>query len=200
MHSIFITKEIDRILAVVILLGLIAGGFVFFRYAYFEQVVDLHHDIEMKKRKNAKIDSILAREKELRIKINQKKSNIRSNRIFLSSGKSATAISELQNTVKTLISKNSKARIQTIKPFPVLKYDDYSEASLEIRIKDISHLGLQRVLYAIETHSPVLLINELNIKVAQLRYSTLVDESDEQKKMAVTMVVIGHFRELAGGA
>jgi hypothetical protein len=200
MHSIFITKEIDRILAVVILLGLIAGGFVFFRYAYFEQVVDLHHEIEMKKRKNAKIDSILAREMELRIKINQKKSNIRSNRIFLSSGKSATAISELQNTVKTLISKNSKARIQTIKPFPVLKYDDYSEASLEIRIKDISHQGLQRVLYAIETHSPVLLINELNIKVAQLRYSTLVDENDEQKKMAVTMVVIGHFRELAGGA
>ena len=198
MHNIFITKEFDRILAVAILLALFASGVAIFRYVYIEQLINLHQDIELKKRKNAKIDSILVRENELRIKINQQKSNIRSNRIFLSGAKSATAISELQNTVKVLIAKNSRAIVQTIKPYPVLKYEDYSEASIEIRVKDIGHQEIQRVLYSVESNSPVLLIKELDIKLTQLRYKALVEEEEEEKKLAVTMVISAFFREAPG--
>ena len=195
MHKTFINKEIDKILAVMLLLAGLVGGYLLVKHVYLEQMVKLSHEIELQKRKNAKVDSILAGERELRIKINEQKSNIRRNKIFLSGRKSATAVSELQNKIKNLVSKNSKGKIQTIKPYPVLIYDDYSEASLEIRIKDISHQGLHRVLYEIESHSPVLLINELDIKLSQLRYSALVEEKDENKKLAVTMVVSGFFRQ-----
>lgn len=196
MNRTFINKDIDKILAVMLLLAGLVGGYLFVKHVYLDQMVKLSHEIELQKRKNAKVDSILAGERELRIKINEQKSNIRRNKIFLSGRKSATAVSELQNKIKNLVSKNSKGKIQTIKPYPVLIYDDYSEASLEIRIKDISHQGLHRVLYEIESHSPVLLINELDIKLSQLRYSALVEEPDDSKKLAVTMVVSGFFRQL----
>lgn len=198
MHKIFINTGIDRILAIALLLAGLGAGYVFVKYVYLEQLTRLSHDIELKKKKNGKIDSILVREKDIRVKINQRKSNIRRNKIFLTGGKAATAVSELQNKIKQLIAKNSKAKIQTIKPYPVLEYDDYAEASLEIRIKDIGHQGLHRVLYEIENHSPVLLIGELDIKLTQLRYTALVKEKEEPKKLAVTMVVSGFFRESAG--
>jgi hypothetical protein len=199
MHSPFINREIDRILAVTLLLATLAAGYVFARYVYLERLIEVGHEIELKKKKNAKINSILANEKDIRVKINQQKGNILRNKIFLSGGKAATAITELQNSIKLLVSKNSRARIETIKPYPVLQYDNYSEASLEIRIKDISHQGLLEVLYKIESNSPVLLINELNIKLSQVRYTTLVEEKEKTKKLAVTMVVSGFFREPAGG-
>ncbi|MCP3849232.1 MAG: hypothetical protein GY694_03175, partial [Gammaproteobacteria bacterium] len=99
---------------------------------------------------------------------------------------------------KNLISRQSKARILAIKPYPVTKYDNYSETSLEIRFKDINHRDLHKVLFMIENRSPVLLIKELDIKRDQLKYKTVVDTKDAAAKLNVTMVVSGFYRELPG--
>jgi hypothetical protein len=77
----------------------------------------------------------------------------------------------------------------------VVKYDNYSEASLEIRISGMGHESLQELLYGIESHSPVLIIQELDIKLPQRRYSAMVEPTGEPENLGVTFVVSGFFRE-----
>jgi len=198
MHSPFINSQIDRVLAVSILLVGLIAGYVFIKYVYLEQLINLNHEMELMKKKNAKINSILASEKSLRDKIQQQKNTNNNNKVFLNSEKPPTAASELQNYLKKLIARNSKAKILAIKPYPVLKYDNYSETSLEIRLKDIGHKELYKILFFIESKSPVLLIKELDIKRNQLKYKSIVSSKDNQPKLDVTIVVSGFFRELPG--
>jgi len=196
MHSPFINSQIDRVLALGILLISLTGGYIFTKYVYLDQLLNFSYEMELMKKKNAKIDSILAEEKDLRDKITQQKYKNDKNKIFLNSNKSSTAASELQNYLKKLIAKNSKAKILAIKPFPIMEYDNYSEASLEIRIKDIVHKELHKVLFMIESKSPVLLIKELDIKRTQLQYKSLVNSKEKQPRLDVIIVVSGFFREL----
>ncbi len=198
MHSPFINSQVDKALALGFLLVILIAGFGFIQYVYVEKLRDFDLTLELKKKKSAKIDSILANESELREKIKQQNDINNRNKIFLNSKKPATAASELQNFLKTLISRQSKAKIIAIKPYPVTKYDNYSETSLEIRIKDINHQDLHKVLFMIENRSPALLIKELDIKRDQLQYKSVVESKDAAAKLNVTMVVSGFYRELPG--
>lgn len=198
MHNFFINKQADKILAIAILLALLSAGYFFASHIYLEQLSRLKSEIEFKKKSNAKIDSILAHEKDLKDKIERQRYANKKNVIFLTSSKSTTAASELQNDLKKLIATHSNAKILTIKPYPVVEYEHYSETSLEIRIKDISHEGLHNVLYRIENNAPVLQMKELDIKLTQLRYKSLVEQNSELENLAVTMVVSGFFRTPSG--
>ncbi len=198
MHSPFINTQIDKILAIGILLVGLVAGYGFVQYVYLEQLHNINYEIELKKKRNARVDSILASEKYFREIISQQKSINNKNKIFLNSKKSATAASELQNYLKRLIARHSKAKILAIKPYPVTNYDDYSETSLEIRIKDIGHKELHKVLFMIESRSPILLIKELDIKRDRLQYKSIVKLKDTAAKLTVTMVVSGFYRELPG--
>ncbi len=198
MHSPFINTQIDRILAIGILLAGLGAGYGFIQYVYLEQLHNFNYEIELKKKRNARVDSILASENDLRSKIRQQKNINKKNKIFLNSKKPATAASELQNYLKQLISRQSKAKILAIKPYPVTKFDDYSETSLEIRIKDIDHKDLHKVLFMIENRKPVLLIKELDIKLGQLNLKSFVKSSGAAARLSVTMVVSGFYRELSG--
>ena len=198
MHSIFINKQVDRVLALGLLLLVIASAYAFIQHVYLAQIKSLNSEIEIKKKRNAKIDSILKNEKAVKSEIAKQTRINRKNKIFLSGKKPATAASELQNYMKRLIATYTKATIVTIKPYPVIEHDDYSEASLEIRLKDVGHKGLHNVLFRIESNAPVLIMRELDIKLTQLRYKTVVEASEEKEKLAVTMVISGFYRGLAG--
>lgn len=198
MQKILFSNQADKLLAILLLLAVLAAGYGFVRFIYLEELTGLFNELDLKKRKNAKIDSILANEKEIRARIKKQKSILARNRIFLGGRNPATAISELENYVKKLVTRHSDAKIQTIKPYPVEKFDDYAEASLEVRIREIGHQGLHKVLYQFESNSPVLLIKELDIRWAQIRYSELIASGEEQKKLAVTLVVSGFFRDTLG--
>ena len=198
MYSVFIGKQVDKFLALGLLLTCLTTVYLFAKYVYLDQLEILGSEIELKKKKNAKIDSILVDEKTLRTRIRQQQNLIRKNNIFLNSSDSTAAASELQNYIKKLIATNSKAKIQTIKPFPVFEHGNYSEASLEIRIRDIGHQGLQRILYMIENKSPVLLIKELDIKQTQLHFKSVVKPKDKEEKVSVTVVVSGFYRAKPG--
>jgi len=197
MRSPFINSQIDRVLALGILLVGLVAGYSFMQFVYLEKLLSLNNEIELKKKKNVKIDSILTGERDLREKIKHQKGINNKNKIFLNSKNSATAASELHNYLKRLIAKNSKAKILAIKPYPVLKYDNYSETSLEIRIKDIGHKELHKILFMIESKSPVLVIKELDIKRDQLKYKSVVKSKNSQAKLGVVMVVSGYYRDLS---
>lgn len=197
MHSIFISKQVDRILAVGLLLLVISGAYLLVQHVYLAQIKSLNSEIEFMKKKNAKIDSILSEEEDLDRKIKSRKKLSGKNKIFLVSSKHATAASELQNFLKRVIATHSKGKILTIKPYPVIEHDNYSEASLEIRIRGIGHQGLHKILYQIETNAPILVMKELDIKLNKLTYATLVKSKTEDQQLSVTMVVSGFYRDLS---
>ncbi len=198
MHNPVISNAIDRILAIVILLTLLAGGYLLVRYVYLEQLTSLSHELEVLKKKHAKIDSILVSEKELKKQIRELKVRTQKNKLFLNNKNSATAASELQNYIKRLVGTYSKAKISSIKPYPVKTYDDYSETSLEISLLEISHDDLHRLLYNIENNAPVVLVREIEIKLARRKYRPLVKSEVEPTRMGASMVVSSFFREVAG--
>ena len=183
--------------AIVLLLVVFAAGYFAVRYLYLEQLFDFASEIEFKKKKIAKIESILNEEEDLDKKIKARKKMGGKNKVFLASYKHATAASELQNFLKRVIATHSNGKIVTIKPYPVIDHGNYSEASLEIRIRGIGHPGLHKVLYQIEANAPILLMKELDVKLNKLKYATLVKSKNSQEQLSVTMVVSGFYRELS---
>ncbi len=177
---------------------LLSAGYYFVRHVYLDQLFGLDNEIELIKKKNMKINLILASDKDLRTKINKQKNSIQRNKIFLAGNKPAAAVSELENIVKRLIATNSKGKILAIKPLAIVEHSEFSEASLEITISGIDHLGLQKALYMIENKSPVLLIKELDIKSIQRRYTSIVKSEKKKEQLGVSVVVSGFFRESSG--
>ena len=87
MHKIFISRYIDKALAIGLLLIVLMVGYVLIKYVYLQQSNNLSLVIELRKNKNAKVSSILANEKKLRDEIDQQKIAIKKNKIFLNSNK-----------------------------------------------------------------------------------------------------------------
>ncbi len=184
----------NKIAAVLLLLLVCLISYSFFTNLYLDPLIELNDEITINKKKAAKVDSILANEKELKEKISNQKKLLDKYKIFLKNSKPATASSELQNKIKNLIVSYSKAKILTIKPFPLIKHEGYSETSIEIKLRKIKHEGLYKILYQIENNTPLLLITEIDIKKAQLRYKTLIKKQSAPVELDVTFMVSGFFR------
>ncbi len=188
----------DKILAFGILLVVLLTVFLLLNNVYVEMLVDMNNEVKLLNRKSAKIKSILAIENDLKEKVIQKKNIMKKGKLFLSNNNSTSAASELQNYLKKLITTYSNSKILTIKPYPVAQHDEYSEVSLEIRVKDITHKELQNVLYRIETKSPVLLVKELGIRKTKLQYKPLIKKSGNTDHLESIFVISGFFQDANG--
>ena len=198
MHKTMINTQADKALALgilgIIVIIVIAGV----RYLYIDQLAEISKDLELVKVKNARVEQILGNEASLSKQFDTQRRLINREKLFLNGRSSEAASSELQNGLKRLITTHSRSKIQTIKPIPAVKMDDYSELSLEIRVRDLDHKGLQNLLYQIEAHSPVLVIKELDLKRTQLNYRPLVKQAGKKSGLEATFVVSGYFRHQSG--
>ena len=195
MFNLIANPLLEKFLAIFILIFFLLSGYFIFTNIYFEQLHVLDRSINLKKQKTAKLDSILSKEKELMAKINIQKNKLKSSQIFLTNKIPSTASSELQNKIKRIISSQTRAKILTTKPYPSVKHENYTETSIEVRMKNIQHSGIQKILYKIENELPLLIIKELEIKRVQLRYKALVKSEGETDKLEVILVVSAFFRE-----
>jgi hypothetical protein len=193
-HNFSGNPLIEKTLAVVLLLFFLMAGYLLFSNIYLNQLYILDKGINLKLKKVSKVESILGKEAELKAKISVQKKRLDKNKIFLTNTKPSTASTELQNKIKRLIVSKSKAKILTIKPHPFVKFDNYTETSIEIRMKNIGHNGIKNIIYLIENSSPTLIIKELDIKRTQLRYKTLVKSKGSVDKLEVILVVSAFFR------
>lgn len=187
-------KVIEKSVALLILFALLFLTFLLFNNVYLEGLMSIDKEIDLKLKKRDKIESILVKEKSLKEEINNYKKQIQKNKIFLSNNKASTASSELQNKLKRLISNQSKAKILTIKPYPVINHEGYSESSIELRMKGLGHVEVQNILYSIESGKPMLKIKELDIKRKRSRYKALINSKRNDKELEVTLVVSGYYR------
>lgn len=196
MRSVFSNHSVDKVVALSILLLLLSMVFVFVKDVYLESFVQVEADIDLNRKKAGRVESILGREKEYRKAIQDYQRDKKSKRIFLQASNASTASSELQNKVKSLISRYTKAKIQTIKPYPVVQHENYSEVSVEIRMRDITHAEMRDMLYQIESQLPLILVSELEIVRTQLQYKSLVAKSGPKHALNSTLVVSAYFRDL----
>ncbi len=194
MNDFYFSSHVDKALALLLLVLLTFSVLFFFKYVYLSQITDFISEIELGQRKNAKVDSIISSQKELDRTIKQKKSQLQKNRIFLKNTNPATAASELQNYVKRIIAANSKAKVLTIKPYPVIDHNDYFETSLEIRLKDVGHTELLKLLYRLESKSPVLLVREISVKRNKLNYTPMIKNTEKKIDLNVNLIISGFFR------
>lgn len=178
------------------LLVVIAALSLVFNQFYIQQLVEQKNVLQQSRKKTEKVKMILTQENNLKKQISSFNKTKSKNKAFLTSNSPSTAASELQNVLKRLIATYSNSRILTMKPFPVVEHKDFSEASLEIRIKDIGHNGLKNVLYRIENHAPVMLVKELDIKRTQYRFKSVVKNQIKKDKLEAVIVVSGFYREL----
>jgi hypothetical protein len=199
MHKTIVNSQVDKVLAVGILLGLLFAITIIVRYFYVGQLTSINHELELIKVKNSRVEQILNKEAELRKKFLQQRQLMSRDKLFLASQSPEAAASELQNGLKRLIARHSRAKVQTIKPIPAVELDNYSEISLEIRVRELSHRGLQNILFQVETHTPVLLIKELDLKRTQLNYKPLIKKAGQVSGLEATFVVSGLFRNRTGG-
>ena len=198
MHKLVSSSQVDKILAVLLLLAVLTGAYLLVTRVYLVELGEISREIEVSKRKQARVRSILASESELNRKIRDFEDQHQEANLFLRNSDAATASTELHNHVKNLIAKHTGARISSIKPYPVKSFEDYSETSLEISLLDVSHEDLYRLLYRIEADTPVVLVRELEVKVFRRRYKPIVRDEPEATRMTVSMVVSGYFRGSSG--
>lgn len=196
MHNLFGNQSVDKIVAIAILLLLLTILFLLFSNVYLVGLNEIQQEIEINRKKTQKVDSILANEKLYQQKINQIKREYRQAKNFLNSTQASTASSEIQNKIKNIISQNTTARILTLKPFPVIRHEGYSEVSVEIRMKDIGHKAIMDMLYKIESELPLIIIKELDVSLIQQQYKSLLGKPVmDGNDLNITLVASGFFRD-----
>ncbi len=194
MHKLSGNHVIDKTIALSILFLLLITAYFLFDNFYLEGLSEIENEISINRKKSGKVDAILSKEQFYQNKINEIRKEYSKNKIFLQSNQSSSASSEIQNLLKRLINTHSSAKILTIKTFPVVEHEGYSEASIEIRMKSINHAGIQKVLYEIESQLPLIIIKELDIIRTQLQYKSLVPKSGGTNDLNINLVVSGFFQ------
>lgn len=196
MRSLFSNHNVDKVVALSILVLILSMVFVLVKEVYLESFSQVEADIDLNRKKAGRVASILGREDEYQKAIREYQRGKQSKRIFLKANNASTASSELQNSVKRLISRYSKAKIQTIKPYPVVQHDNYSEVVVEIRMRDITHAEMRDMLFQIESQLPLIMVSELEIVRTQLQYKSLVAKKGPKHALNATLVVNAYFRGL----
>jgi hypothetical protein len=195
MHNLFGNQNVDKIIALTILALLLVISYLLFSNLYLSGLSELKSEIELSRKKTGKVDGILANEKKYQQEINKIKSEYKQSRNFLNSNQPSTASSEVQNKIKRIINSTSRAKIISLKPFPVIQHEGYSEVSVEIRMKDIGHKEIRKMLYAIESQLPLIIIKELDITRTQYSYKSILGAAAKDKNdLNVTLVASGFFR------
>jgi hypothetical protein len=196
MHSLFGNQNIDKIVAVAILVVLLAISYLLFTNLYLSGLNELKSEIEINRKKAEKVDSILANEKLYQKKINEIKKKSSQAKNFLKSNQASTASSEIQNLIKGIISRNTKAKILTLKPYPAIQHEGYSEVSIEIRMREIGHEEIKNMLYKIESEQPLIIIKELEIGRAQQQYKSILGKTrSNENDLSITLVASAFYRD-----
>jgi hypothetical protein len=196
MHNLFGNQLVDKIVAVTILLVLLVISYLLFTRLYLSGLDELKSEIQINTRKVEKVDSILANEKIYQKNINEIKNKYKQAGNFLNSNQSSTASSEIQNKIKSIISRNTKAKILTLKPYPVTRHEGYSEVSIEIRMRDIGHEEVKNMLYKIESELPLIIIKELEIGRAQQQYKSILGKTrSNENDLSITLVASAFYRD-----
>jgi hypothetical protein len=190
----FSNHTVDKAVALSILLLLVSLVLVFITEVYLDHFVQIEEEIDLNRKKAGRVDSILTKEAEYQKAILSYQRNKQSKQIFLKASNASTASSELQNKTKGLISRYTKAKIQTIKPYPVVQHDNYSEVAIEIRMRDITHSEVRDMLFQVESQLPLIMVSELEIVRTQLQYKSLVAKKGPQHSLNATMVLSAFFR------
>lgn len=195
MHNLFGSQNLDKIVAVSILVMLLLLGYLLFSTLYLDGLNALASETEILQKKTEKVDGILAREKFYQDEILKIKAKYKQSKNFLNSSQPSTASSEIQNKLKSIISRNTRAKILTVKPFPVVQHDGYSEVSVEIRMKSVNHEEIQKMLYLIENELPLIIIKDIDIARTSVAYKSILGQSKDASDMNMTFVASSFFRD-----
>jgi hypothetical protein len=196
MHNLFGSQNLDKIIAVSVLVVLLLLSYLLFSNVYLAGLNELASEMEIQKRKSQKVDSILAKEKYYQAEISKIEKKYKQSKNFLNSNQPSTALSEIQNKLRNIISRNTKAKILTVKPFPVTSHEGYSEVSVEIRMKGVNHQDLQKMLYLIENELPLIIIKDIDITRASVAYKSILgSRSKDASDLSLTFVASSFFRE-----
>ena len=195
MRSLFGNQNLDKAVALSILLLLLLLVYVLFSSFYLDGLREIESETEILRKKTERVDSILAQEKFYQDEIQKVKKKYKQSKNFLNSSQPSTASSEIQNTLKSIISRNTRAKILTVKPFPVVQNDGYSEVSVEIRMKAVNHQEIQKMLYLIENELPLIIIKDIDITRASVAYKSILGQSKDASDMSMTFVASSFFRD-----
>ncbi len=195
MHNLFGSQNLDKIVAVSILVLLLLVSYLMFSNIYLDGLRELESETEMLRKKTQKVDSILAKEEYYQAEIQKIKRKYKQSKNFLNSSQPSTASSEIQNKLKSIISRHTRAKILTVKPFPVVHNDGYSEVSVEIRMKSVNHAEIHKMLYLIENELPLILIKDIDIARTSVAYKSILGQSKDASDMNMTFVASSFFRD-----
>jgi multidrug efflux pump subunit AcrB len=167
-----------------------------FSNVYLAGLSELESEMEMQRKKTQKVDAILTKEKFYQSEIGKVERQYKQSKNFLNSDQPSTALSEIQNKLRNIISRNTRAKILTVKPFPVTSHEGYSDVSVEIRMKGVNHKDLQKMLYLIENELPLIIIKDIDITRAAVAYKSILGKkSKDASDLSLTFVASSFFRE-----
>lgn len=196
MHNLFGSQNLDKIIAVSILVALLLLSYLLFSNVYLDGLNELESELQIQIKKTQKVDGILAKEKYYKNEISKFEKKYKSSKNFLNSDQPSTASSELQNKLRNIISSNTTAKILTVKPFPVITHEGYSEVSVEIRMSTVNHQDLHKMLYLIENELPLIFIKDIDITRAAVAYKSILGaKSKDASDLSLTFVASSFFRE-----
>ncbi len=199
MHNLFGSQNLDKVVALSILGLIVLFVYMMFTNFYLDGLKEIESEIEILRKKSQKVDSILAREKFYQNEILTIKKQYKQSKNFLNSSQPSTASSELQNKLKSIISRNTKSKILTVKPFPVVNHEGYSEVSVEIRMNSVNHQDLHKMLYLIEKELPLIIIKDIDITRSSVRYKSILGrKAQDTSDLSLQFIASSFFREVAG--
>jgi hypothetical protein len=170
------------VLSYVLLIGPLVGQY---RY-YDEKLVALSHQLHQ--------HQALAKDRTAnRRLLDQLKRRDLAKQYYLATGKPALASAELQQRIKRLIDRNQAELIST-QVVSGQRGDRSPEVTVKVRLR--GHIG--KVLYTLETSSPILFLDNVVIQASPSRRRAKSSGQAGRKRLTISFDVSGHRRELSG--
>ena len=183
---------VQRSLAWGLLLLLLIVAWKLFDGYYLQRLQADIGQLQQELRKKQRVDAILARGKAVRA-LQERMAGQSVQALYLKQDGPSTAASALQKRIKALVESQSRARILTLKPYPAVEHEGFSEVAMEVRMKDLSHAGLQRILYGLESRTPLMVVKKINIKRTVQRYRPVVKPGKRDNQLTATLIVGAYF-------
>ncbi|CAB1274325.1 type II secretion system protein GspM [Candidatus Nitrosacidococcus tergens] len=187
-HSVV---AVSLLLLVLFLLYLITLQPILDKHKYYRD------NIEASIQKLNRYRRIIAREPELTAKLEKLNQDQSHNHLYLGQQSDALAATQLRQWVKTAVESNGGILTST-QNLPVINNKNFFKIGIKVRLSGGVNM-LRQLFYTLESHRPLLFIENLQISGRQIRQRSRVDPKNiiEKTELTVNFDLYGYMRGMS---
>ena len=175
------TTNLHRLLALALLIIVGYGGYWLINHVWYGKYVYYQNHIEQLQDRQQRYAAIIAAQPELESALQQVKQDSSIERFYLNQTSPNLAATALQQQVKT-IAESHGGRLASTQVLPVSEEGAFNRVAIRVQILVTEVEALQQTLHALESATPLLFIDNVQMRARQVRKRTATQRNQRAQR------------------